>query len=78
MSGFFQSIGDALRGDSSNDGERHVSSEGASYTRGPAEDKSVPRGSTYFSVTDKDGDKRTKVYGPDGKTVKDTGWRRKG
>lgn len=55
-----KSTGEMLKGDGSNDGLRHVTSEGASYTKGPAKDPSA-EGGEYLSVTDTEGNKTTKV-----------------
>jgi hypothetical protein len=65
----FKSTGDTLKGDGSNDGYRHVTSEGASITVGPAKDQDA-QGGTYISITDVDGDKRTIVVDKDGERVK--------
>lgn len=69
-----KSIGEILRGDSSNRGFRHVTSGGASITVGVADDPNAP-GSKYISVTDEDGKKRSIVYDSNGNVVKDTGWK---
>ncbi|PSB51511.1 hypothetical protein [Chamaesiphon polymorphus] len=69
-----KSIGEILRGDSSNRGFRHVTSGGASITVGVADDPNAP-GGKYISVTDEDGKKRSIVYDRNGNVVKDTGWK---
>lgn len=68
-----RSIGEILRGDSSNRGFRHVTSGGASVTVGVADDPNAP-GGKYVSVTDDRGRKRTIVYDRYRNVVKDTGW----
>lgn len=69
-----KSIGDILRGNSSNRGFRHVTSTGVSVTVGVADDPSAP-GGKYVSVTDAHGKKRTIVYDRNRNVVKDTGWK---
>jgi hypothetical protein len=69
-----KSIGEILRGDSSNRGFRHVTSGGASITVGVADDPKAP-GGKYISVTDEDGKKRSIVYDSNGTVVRDTGWK---
>lgn len=71
-----KSIGDILRGDSSNEGLRHVTSGGASITKGPTEDPNFPGGS-YLSVSRRDGGKQTVVFDSSGqpaKTIPNSRW----
>lgn len=66
MSGW---IGDILKGDGSNDGLRHVTEDGASYTTGPAKDPKA-EGGTYLSASDANGNKTTIVWDSDGNRIK--------
>jgi hypothetical protein len=68
-----KSIGDILRGDSSNRGFRHKTSGGTTITVGVANDPNAKDGK-YVSVTDDNGRKRTIVYDRNNNVVKDTGW----
>nr|WP_281720670.1 hypothetical protein [Nitrosomonas nitrosa] len=74
MSDLVKSIGDILRGDNSNRGFRHVTSDGASYTVAVAKDDRV-EGGKYVSVTDENGRKRTIVYKKNGEVFSDSGWK---
>lgn len=67
-------IGEILRGDSTNRGFRHVTSDGASITIGVADDPKA-KGGKYISVTDNQGRKRSIVYDRNNNVVKDTGWK---
>lgn len=74
MSDLPQSIGDILRGDSSNRGFRHQMKDGATYTVGVADDPDAS-GGKYVSVTRDDGSKRSITYDRHGNVVKDSGWK---
>lgn len=66
----FKWLGDILGGDRRNGGQRHVTSKGATYTRGVAKDKKAS-GGTYLSVKDSGGNKKpTRVWDKQGKRVK--------
>jgi hypothetical protein len=69
-----KSIGDILRGDSSNSGFRHVTADGISITVGVADDPSAS-GGKYVSVTDSAGRKRSILYDQNGNVVKDSCWK---